>query len=88
MPLSFKGRLIQYAGRLHRDHEGKSSARIYDYLDENSPLTRAMFRRRSIGYRQMGYQMDLDGSGGDDLGGPCEPGFEVADNPTTGIVPG
>jgi superfamily II DNA or RNA helicase len=43
MPLSFKGRLIQYAGRLHRDHEGKSSARIYDYLDENSPLTRAMF---------------------------------------------
>jgi len=58
MPLSFKGRLIQYAGRLHRDHEGKSSARIYDYLDENCPLTRAMFRRRSIGYRQMGYQMD------------------------------
>ena len=34
MPLSFKGRLIQYAGRLHRDHEGKASARIYDYLDE------------------------------------------------------
>ena len=69
MPLSFKGRLIQYAGRLHRDHEGKSSARIYDYLDENSPLTRAMFRRRSLGYRQMGYQMDLGKELDDGLGG-------------------
>jgi superfamily II DNA or RNA helicase len=61
MPLSFKGRLIQYAGRLHRVHEGKASARIYDYLDENSPLTRAMFRRRSVGYRQMGYKIELSG---------------------------
>ena len=59
MPLSFKGRLIQYAGRLHRDHDGKSSARIYDYLDENSPLTKVMFQRRSVGYRQMGYRIDL-----------------------------
>jgi superfamily II DNA or RNA helicase len=58
MPLSFKGRRIQYAGRLHRDHDGKSSARIYDYLDENSPLTKAMFHRRSVGYRQMGYKID------------------------------
>lgn len=58
MPLSFKGRLVQYAGRLHREHEGKSSVRIYDYLDENIPLTRAMFRRRSTGYHQMGYLMD------------------------------
>jgi superfamily II DNA or RNA helicase len=59
MPLSFKGRLIQYVGRLHREHEGKSSARVYDYLDENSPLTQAMFQRRSAGYRQMGYKIDL-----------------------------
>jgi superfamily II DNA or RNA helicase len=69
MPLSFKGGLIQYAGRLHRVHEGKSSARIYDYLDENSPLTRAMFRRRSVGYRQMGYRMDFGTEPDDDLGG-------------------
>jgi superfamily II DNA or RNA helicase len=87
MPLSFKGRLIQYAGRLHRDHEGKAPARIYDYLDENSPLTRAMFRRRATGYKQMGYQMDLDAGGGGGLGGSFEQGFEVADNPTTGVVP-
>lgn len=61
MPLSFKGRLIQYAGRIHRNHECKASARIYDYLDENCPLTRAMFTRRSIGYRQMGYRIEYQG---------------------------
>ncbi len=60
MPLSFKGRLIQYAGRLHRTHAGKASARIYDYLDDNHALTRAMFQRRSIGYRQMGYRVEMD----------------------------
>ena len=59
MPLSFRGRLIQYAGRLHRSHDDKASARIYDYVDENCPLTQAMYRRRSIGYRQMGYTIDL-----------------------------
>lgn len=72
MPLSFKGRLIQYAGRLHRDHQGKSSARIYDYLDENSPLTRAMFRRRSEGYRQMGYHIDHDSDSASDMGGTLD----------------
>ena len=63
MPLSFKGRLIQYAGRIHRTHEGKASARIYDYLDENSPLTKAMFSRRPVGYRQMGYRIEFEGEG-------------------------
>ncbi len=33
MPLSFKGRLVQYAGRLHRESEGKQDVRIYDYVD-------------------------------------------------------
>lgn len=61
MPLSFKGRLIQYAGRLHRSHADKQEIRVYDYLDEGNPLTMAMFRRRSSAYRQMGYRMVMDG---------------------------
>ena len=61
MPLSFKGRLIQYAGRLHRAHEGKAPTRIYDYLDDNNPLTRAMYQRRSAVYRQMGYMIEMEG---------------------------
>ena len=67
MPLSFKGRLIQYAGRLHRSHEGKASARIYDYLDDNNPMTRAMFQRRSAGYRQMEYRMEMEPDSPDGL---------------------
>ena len=60
MPLSFKGRLVQYAGRLHRPHAEKREVRVYDYLDEGNPLTIAMFRRRSSAYRQMGYSVVMD----------------------------
>ena len=47
MPLSFKGRLVQYAGRLHRSHAEKHEIRVYDYVDEGNPVTLAMFRRRA-----------------------------------------
>lgn len=60
MPLSFKGRLIQYAGRLHRSHDSKREVRIYDYLDENHAVTRSMFRRRATAYREMGYRFSMD----------------------------
>ncbi len=57
MPLSFKGRLVQYAGRLHRSHEAKTTVLIHDYLD-STPLTQAMFRRRSAAYGKMGYTIE------------------------------
>lgn len=59
MPLSFKGRLIQYAGRLHRRHETKGDPVIFDYLDENHAITNAMFRRRLAGYKELGYQIEM-----------------------------
>jgi superfamily II DNA or RNA helicase len=59
MPLSFKGRLVQYAGRLHRRHEAKGSAMIFDYLDDNHAITRAMFRRRVAGYKELGYTVEM-----------------------------
>lgn len=62
MPLSFKGRLIQYAGRLYRTHADKRDVVIYDYLDDNHPVTQAMFRRRAVAYRQMGYRFEIDKS--------------------------
>jgi len=55
MPLSFKGRLIQYAGRLHRVSFGKSDVIIYDYVDKNLALGISMFRKRLETYRKMGY---------------------------------
>ncbi|MDP2136800.1 MAG: DEAD/DEAH box helicase family protein, partial [Candidatus Didemnitutus sp.] len=59
MPLSFKGRLIQYAGRLHRQHEDKGDALIFDYLDESQAITNAMFRRRLAGYKELGYLIEM-----------------------------
>jgi superfamily II DNA or RNA helicase len=55
MPVAFKGKLIQYAGRLHRAHPGKSRVEIYDYVDTQLPLTMSMLRKRQKTYKFMGY---------------------------------
>lgn len=55
MPISFKGRLIQYVGRLHRKHEGKKEVRVFDFIDENLPVAMSMWRKRKSAYRKLGY---------------------------------
>jgi superfamily II DNA or RNA helicase len=55
MPVSWKGTLVQYTGRLHRLHPGKTEVRIYDYADRNIPLLLRMFEKRLRGYRAIGY---------------------------------
>ncbi|MEO6775400.1 MAG: DEAD/DEAH box helicase family protein [Kofleriaceae bacterium] len=55
LPLSWKGTLVQYAGRLHRLHPGKTDVRIYDYVDRNVPMLDRMFAKRLRGYRAIGY---------------------------------
>ena len=47
MPVSWKGTLVQYAGRIHRLHEGKKEVRIYDYVDTNVPMLMNMFKKDS-----------------------------------------
>lgn len=56
-PVSWKGRLTQYAGRLHRLHDGKKEVRIYDYLDSNVAVCEKMFEKRREGYDAIGYTM-------------------------------
>ena len=58
MPISFRGRLIQYAGRLHRTAVSKSDVLILDYLDKSSGLTVSMFRKRLAAYKKMGYRIE------------------------------
>ncbi|HOP80636.1 MAG TPA: restriction endonuclease subunit R, partial [Armatimonadota bacterium] len=55
MPISWKGTLAQYAGRLHRLHAGKNEVRIYDYADPNVPMLARMYEKRLRGYRAIGY---------------------------------
>lgn len=61
LPVSWKGIIAQYAGRLHRDYEGKSEVRIYDYIDINVPLCETMYRRRLKGYASVGYSLKPQG---------------------------
>ena len=55
LPVSWKGTLVQYTGRLHRLHPGKTEVRIYDYVDGDVPMLLRMFERRLRGYRAIGY---------------------------------
>ena len=57
LPISWKGTLTQYAGRLNRSRQGKHTVTIYDYADMEVPMLRRMFERRRRGYRQLGYEM-------------------------------
>jgi superfamily II DNA or RNA helicase len=61
MPISWRGTLIQYAGRLHRPHPAKSEVRIYDYVDRRVPMLERMLRKRLAGYRAIGYE-EAEGS--------------------------
>ncbi len=55
MPISWRGTLEQYVGRLHRLHEGKREVRVYDYVDGNVTMLARMYAKRLRGYRAMGY---------------------------------
>ncbi|MBI5579042.1 MAG: DEAD/DEAH box helicase family protein [Deltaproteobacteria bacterium] len=57
MPISWKGTLQQYAGRLHREHADKRDVRIYDYVELDHPQLTRMWEKRQRGYRAMGYQI-------------------------------
>lgn len=55
LPISWKGNIAQYAGRLHRDYDGKSEVHIYDYVDIRVSLCDTMYRKRLKGYASVGY---------------------------------
>ncbi|ARU59581.1 type III restriction protein res subunit [Oleiphilus messinensis] len=55
LPISWKGSLAQYAGRIHREAEGKDKVVIYDYVDSGLPMLQRMFQRRQKGYSALGY---------------------------------
>lgn len=62
LPVSWRGTVAQYAGRLHRLYDGKREVRIYDYADVNVPMLSRMFDRRCRGYEAIGYSILLPAS--------------------------
>ena len=58
MPISWRGTLQQYVGRLHRIHDGKKVVRVYDYVDAHVPMLARMYEKRLKGYRAIGYELE------------------------------
>jgi superfamily II DNA or RNA helicase len=65
MPVSWKGTLQQYAGRLHREYAGKVDVRIIDFVDTGHPALLRMWVKRQRGYRAMGYRLSAENSAAD-----------------------
>ncbi|MEX0679480.1 MAG: DEAD/DEAH box helicase family protein [Pirellulales bacterium] len=62
LPVSWRGTIAQYVGRLHRLHHSKREVRVYDYADLNVPMLARMFDRRCRGYETVGYRILLPAS--------------------------
>ena len=66
LPVSWRGTLTQYAGRLHRSHAGKTEVIIYDYVDYGVAMLEKMHARRRTGYKAIGYEVLRTGEARDD----------------------
>jgi hypothetical protein len=54
-PIAFKGRLVQYAGRILRAHPGKSTAEVHDYHDIATGVLGSSLAKRAPGYTSLGF---------------------------------
>lgn len=63
LPVSWKGLIAQYTGRLHRNYPGKTETRIYDYIDLRVPICDSMYRKRLHGYKAVGYSIAVANEG-------------------------
>lgn len=60
LPIAWKGKVAQYAGRLHRNYPGKNEVQIYDYADIHIPVLERMYQKRLKGYSSIGYRIKID----------------------------
>jgi superfamily II DNA or RNA helicase len=60
MPISWKGTLQQYVGRLHRLHDSKRFVQVFDYVDNYVPMLARMYERRLKGYDAIGYSIEQE----------------------------
>ena len=59
LPIAWKGKVAQYAGRLHRNYEGKTEVQVYDYVDIHIPVLERMYQKRVKSYSSIGYKTKL-----------------------------
>ena len=59
LPIAWKGKVAQYAGRLHRNYQGKTEVQVYDYVDIHIPVLERMYQKRVKSYSAIGYKTKL-----------------------------
>lgn len=57
MPIAWKGKVAQYAGRLHRSYAGKTEVQVFDYVDVRVPVLERMYQKRLKSYASIGYKV-------------------------------
>lgn len=60
LPIAWKGKVAQYAGRLHRNYPGKKEVIVYDYADIHIPVLERMYQKRLKGYSAIGYKLKIE----------------------------
>lgn len=58
-PIAFRGRIVQYVGRLMRQWEGKTAIRVYDYADTKVSVLKRMYEKRLRAYNNLGFTTEL-----------------------------
>ena len=59
LPIAWKGKVAQYAGRLHRNYQSKTEVQVYDYVDIHIPVLERMYQKRVTSYSAIGYKTKL-----------------------------
>ena len=59
LPIAWKGKVAQYAGRLHRNYDGKTEVQVYDYIDIHVPVLERMYQKRVKSYSSIGYKTKI-----------------------------
>lgn len=72
MPIAWKGSLAQYAGRIHRESDGKECVTIYDYVDCSLPMLQRMFNKREKSYKAMGYRIIVEERSSEESSRNCQ----------------
>lgn len=65
LPIAWKGKVAQYAGRLHRNYHGKTEVQIYDYIDIHVPVLERMYQKRVNSYSSIGYKTKISTTSND-----------------------
>ena len=80
-PIAFKGRIVQYVGRVLRPTDDKATVEVHDYVDLAVPVLARMHSKRLPGFASLGFDTKLPRSAGLTEGAPGSLSSRFRDKP-------